>query len=48
MGMIIRIGLLVLGLSVLTPTFFAFSQNQNTSPRPDGWQGPWPDDWQGA
>ena len=48
MGMIIRLGLLVLGLSVLTPTFFAFSQNQNTSPRPDGWQGPWPDERQGA
>jgi VWFA-related protein len=48
MHMLIRVGLLLCGISFLAATPMAFPQSQATSTRPEGWQGPWPGDWQGA
>lgn len=48
MRVLIHIGLLLGGISFLTATPAAFSQSQETSTRPEGWQGPWPGDGQDA
>lgn len=47
MRKLIRVGVLLCGLSFLATTSMAFSQSRVPSTRPDGWQGSWPGDWQG-
>jgi Ca-activated chloride channel family protein len=48
MRMRIRVGLLLYGIYFLAAPPMVFSQNQETSTRPEGWQGSWPGDWQDA
>ena len=45
---VIRVGLLLIGISTLTVVSVAFPQSSDPTKRPDGWQGPWPGDWQGT
>jgi len=48
MRQFIRAGLLLIGIITFTTSPAVFSQNQDTSTRPEGWQGSWPGDRQGT